>query len=65
MVFGGVHATSLSGRGLELGGAHAVVKGDGDVIWGEALEDCASSNPRRLYDGGRIEADAFWRRAGS
>jgi radical SAM superfamily enzyme YgiQ (UPF0313 family) len=42
-----------------LGGAHTVVKGDGDVIWAEALNDCVLGNPRKLYDGGRIEPDQF------
>jgi len=32
VVYGGIHATLYPEEALELGGAHAVVKGDGDVI---------------------------------
>ena len=59
VVFGGIHATLYPEEAVELGGAHAVVKGDGDVIWAEALNDCVLGNPRRIYEGGRIEADQF------
>ena len=37
----------------ELGGAHAVVKGDGDVIWSKVLADSAPDLTQRVYDGGR------------
>ena len=57
VVFGGIHATLFPEEALELGGAHAVVKGDGDVIWAEALNDCVSGRPRKVYEGGRIEPD--------
>ena len=33
VVFGGIHATLYPEEAHELGGAHAVVRGDGDVIW--------------------------------
>ena len=59
VIFGGIHATLYPEEAIELGGAHAVVKGDGDVIWAEALNDCVLGNPRKLYDGGRIEPDQF------
>lgn len=59
VVFGGIHATLYPEEAIELGGAHSVVKGDGDVIWAEALYDCVNGAPRRIYDGGRIEADHF------
>ena len=36
----------------ELGGAHAVVKGDGDVAWGHAVRDCAAGTPQPVYEGG-------------
>ncbi len=32
MIFGGIHATLYPDEALSLGGAHAVVKGDGEVI---------------------------------
>ncbi len=38
VVFGGIHATLYPEEAHQLGGAHAVVKGDGDVIWAEALK---------------------------
>ena len=44
---------------VSLGGAHSVVKGDGDVVWAEALRDCNHGTPQTLYEGGRIEADKF------
>src|ERR1700759_5598553 len=59
VIFGGIHATLYPEEAIELGGPHAVVKGDGDVIWAEALNDCVLGNPRKLYDGGRIEPDQF------
>src|SRR6266540_1103879 len=33
VVFGGIHATLFPEEARELGAAHSVVKGDGDVIW--------------------------------
>jgi radical SAM superfamily enzyme YgiQ (UPF0313 family) len=44
---------------FELGGADAVVKGDGDVVWPRVVEDCARGSLQRVYDGSRIEAEAF------
>jgi radical SAM superfamily enzyme YgiQ (UPF0313 family) len=61
VIFGGIHATLYPEEPLELGGAHAVVKGDGDVIWAEVLRDCVDGTPREIYDGGRIEPDQFLR----
>jgi radical SAM superfamily enzyme YgiQ (UPF0313 family) len=43
----------------ERGASHAVVDGDGDGAWGEALEDCAKGTPQPLYKGGRIAAKQF------
>jgi radical SAM superfamily enzyme YgiQ (UPF0313 family) len=59
VIYGGIHATLYPDEARELGAAHAVVKGDGDVIWAEALYDCVAASPRAVYDGGRIEADQF------
>src|SRR6202034_4149549 len=59
VIFGGIHATLYPEEAIELGGAHAVVKGDGDVIWTEALNDCVLGRPRKFYEGGRIEPDQF------
>jgi radical SAM superfamily enzyme YgiQ (UPF0313 family) len=59
VVFGGIHATLFPEEPQGLGGAHAVVKGDGDVAWGQVLADCAAGAPRPVYEAGRIEAGAF------
>ena len=49
----------FTGGGVQLGGAHAVVKGDGDVVWSKVAADCANGGPQPLYEGGRIEGDEF------
>ena len=36
-----------------------MVKGDGDVVWGEAVTDCLAGKPERVYEGGRIEGSQF------
>src|SRR5437762_10086441 len=59
VVFGGIHATLYPNEAHELGAAHAVVKGDGDVVWAKVLADCCHGAPRQLYEGGRIEASQF------
>jgi radical SAM superfamily enzyme YgiQ (UPF0313 family) len=59
VVFGGIHATLFPEEAHEHGGAHAVVKGDGDIIWPAVLEDCGRGEPRRIYEAGRVDADAF------
>jgi hypothetical protein len=59
VVFGGIHATLFPEEAHTLGGAHAVVKGDGDSIWASVLADCAAGDPRRIYEGGRVGGEAF------
>jgi radical SAM superfamily enzyme YgiQ (UPF0313 family) len=59
VVYGGIHATLYPDEAHQLGGAHAVVKGDGDIAWAEVLEDCRNGNPKRVYEAGRIEASTF------
>jgi radical SAM superfamily enzyme YgiQ (UPF0313 family) len=59
VVFGGVHPTLYADEARERGQAHAIVKGDGDVVWKHVLADCASGEPQALYDGGRVEGAAF------
>jgi tRNA A37 methylthiotransferase MiaB len=59
VIFGGIHATLYPEEALELGGAHAVVKGDGDVAWAKALADCREGSPKSVYVGGQIEASDF------
>lgn len=59
VIFGGIHATLYPEEALELGGAHAVVKGDGDIVWAQALADCREGAPKPVYVGGQIEASDF------
>src|SRR5256712_10154005 len=59
VVFGGIHATLYPDEAHELGGAHAVVKGDGDLVWAKALADCRDGIPKPIYVGGQIEAGDF------
>ena len=59
VVFGGIHATLYPDEAQDLGGAHAVVSGDGERVWPEVLRDCAAGAPMPRYEGGRIEGDDF------
>ncbi len=59
VIFGGIHATLYPEEARELGGAHAVVLGDGDVAWPRAVRDCMRGALLPLYEGGRIEAGQF------
>jgi radical SAM superfamily enzyme YgiQ (UPF0313 family) len=61
VVFGGIHASLYPEEAHDLGGAHAVVKGDGDVIWARVLADCARNAPERIYEGGKVGPDQFLR----
>ncbi len=59
VVFGGIHATLYPDEPHTLGGAHAVVKGDGDIAWALAVSDCVAGTPKLVYEGGKVDADAF------
>ncbi len=59
VVYGGIHATLFPEECLEVGEAHAVVKGDGDIAWGNVVRDCIAGTPGRIYEGGRIEGSQF------
>ncbi len=59
VVFGGIHATLYPGEAQSLGGAHAVVKGDGDVAWPLVLNDAAQGTLKPIYEAGRVDADSF------
>jgi radical SAM superfamily enzyme YgiQ (UPF0313 family) len=59
VIFGGVHATLYPDEALSLGGAHAVVKGDGDVAWPLVLEDAVRGTLQSVYEAGRIDAARF------
>jgi radical SAM superfamily enzyme YgiQ (UPF0313 family) len=59
VVFGGIHATLFPNEPHELGGAHAVVRGDGDAIWPTVIADCEAGRPRAVYEAGRVSGDTF------
>jgi tRNA A37 methylthiotransferase MiaB len=59
VVYGGIHATLYPDEARDLGGADAVVTGDGERAWPQVLRDCERGTPAPLYTGGRIEADEF------
>jgi radical SAM superfamily enzyme YgiQ (UPF0313 family) len=59
VVYGGIHATLFPEEALEVGQGHAVVKGDGDVAWGQAVMDCMAGKLARVYEGGRIGGSQF------
>jgi len=59
VVFGGIHATLYPEEAATLGMAHAVVKGDGDLVWAKVLADCAAGHPLPMYDGGKVEGSDF------
>jgi len=59
VVFGGIHPTLYPNEAHELGGAHAAVKGDGDLVWSTVIADCLKGNPLPIYDGGRVSGGNF------
>ncbi len=59
VVYGGIHATLFPEEPFERGAANAVVKGDGDVAWGQVLLDLQAGSAKRIYDGGKIEGEQF------
>ncbi len=59
VIFGGIHATLYPEEAAQMGGAHSVVKGDGDLVWATALADCVKNAPQPIYFGGRVEATHF------
>jgi len=59
VVYGGIHATLFPEEMHEVGGAHAVVRGDGDMVWPQVVRDCLAGTPQRVYEGGRIPAGEF------
>jgi radical SAM superfamily enzyme YgiQ (UPF0313 family) len=59
VVFGGIHATLFPQEAGTHGAAHAVVRGDGDVIWPRVVRDCLAGRVEPVYEGGRIPGDQF------
>jgi radical SAM superfamily enzyme YgiQ (UPF0313 family) len=61
VVYGGIHATLYPEEALTLGCGHAVVKGDGDVAWGRAIQGCLNGEAGKVHEGGKIDAGQFLR----
>ena len=59
VVYGGIHATLFPDEAFEHGAAHAVVRGDGDMVWSKVVTDCLAGQPQPRYEGGRIAGEAF------
>jgi radical SAM superfamily enzyme YgiQ (UPF0313 family) len=59
VVFGGIHATLFPEEARERGAGHSVVRGDGDLIWEQVVEDCVAGRPAPVYEGGRVAGDRF------
>src|SRR5262249_39505514 len=59
VVFGGIHATLFPDEVMAHGAAHAVVRGDGDIIWSRVIADCLEGQPHATYEGGRIGGEQF------
>jgi radical SAM superfamily enzyme YgiQ (UPF0313 family) len=59
VVYGGIHATLYPDEAMSLGHAHAIVKGDGDLVWARVIDDCVAGTPLPMYDGGKVEGGDF------
>jgi radical SAM superfamily enzyme YgiQ (UPF0313 family) len=59
VIYGGIHATLYPDEAHERGDAHAVVKGDGDVVWQRVVADAVAGSLQRVYDAGQVEPDQF------
>src|SRR6476660_9062542 len=59
IVYGGIHATLFPEEAATEGHAHAVVRGDGDLIWARGVEDCLAARPMPVYEGGRLGGAQF------
>jgi radical SAM superfamily enzyme YgiQ (UPF0313 family) len=57
VVYGGIHATLYPAEAHERGAAHAIVSGDGDIVWNHVLADCVKGTPQHTYEGGRVAAE--------
>src|SRR6266496_3106550 len=56
VIVGGIHPTIFPDEPLEMG-ADAVVKGGGDLIWRNVIEDELNGKLQRVYDGGRVPGE--------
>ena len=59
VVYGGIHATLFPEEALKAGEGHAIVTGDGDLIWGQVIADAVAGTLKTHYNGGRVPGDAF------
>jgi radical SAM superfamily enzyme YgiQ (UPF0313 family) len=59
VVYGGIHATLFPEEARENGAGHAVVRGDGDLVWQGDVRDCMTGHPLPQYEGGKIPGDQF------
>src|ERR1044071_6881490 len=59
VIYGGIHATLYPDEARHLGGAHAVVTGDGDHVWADVIRDAANGMLRPTYAGGHVEGTDF------
>jgi len=59
VIYGGIHATLYPNEALDLGGAHAVVKGDGDRIWPQVIKAACEDRAEPIYEGGRVEGGSL------
>jgi hypothetical protein len=64
VIFGGIHAMLYPEEALELGGAHAVIKGDGDIVWALALADCVRVLRNRSTWAARLRPATLFRPGG-
>jgi radical SAM superfamily enzyme YgiQ (UPF0313 family) len=60
VVFGGIHSTLYPDEARQFGGAHAIVRGDGDLVWSTVVADCEARQPRDTYEGGRVAGRSFY-----
>jgi radical SAM superfamily enzyme YgiQ (UPF0313 family) len=59
VIYGGIHATLYPEEALELGAAHAVVKGDGERVWPLVIKACLDGTQQKIYEGGRIDGGSM------
>ncbi len=60
VIMGGIHATIFPDEPLEMG-ADSVITGNGDAVWGRAIQDALAGKLQRRYDGGRLSGDELLR----
>jgi radical SAM superfamily enzyme YgiQ (UPF0313 family) len=58
VIMGGIHPTIYPDEPLEMG-ADAVVTGNGDVVWRQAIKDALDGRLQQRYVGGRVSGDAL------